>query len=490
MHHIIQNHEGGSFIATSWLKPIRTSKGKHTAQTIRDSLDYIMNPEKTRNGELVSAYGCDPRTAASEFYMSKREYSDLTGRERKKDVLMYHVRISFKPGEITPELANKIGYDLTMRYTKGKQAFVCSTHEDKEHIHCHIMFNAVNLDCDRKFHNFWGSSFALRRLTDIICVENGLSIIKDPKPSKGNYGDWLAHKKDPTAREKLERLIDDILATKPANFEEFIRLLKEAECKIKHGKHLSILMKGQKRSIRLRSLSDDYSEAAIRERIDGKRIVQPKKSSAVSPAPADQNATQAKPQKFSLLIDVQNSIKAQGSPGYEAWAKKFSLKQAAKTLIFLQENNLDDWDKLSEAAQKAKDNFNAIQTTIHAADSRLKDISTMQKHIGTYIKTKDTYAQYKAKKFSKKFYSENEKALTDHKAAKTYFDEQKLEKLPTIKMLQQEYATLLAEKKKMYSSHAPARDFMQEILMAKQNVEILLNHKDPEMSRDARRDER
>ena len=352
------------------------------------------------------------------------------------------------------------------------------------------MFNSVNLDCNKKFLNFWGSSFALRRLTDIICVENGLSIVKDPKPSKGHYGDWIAHKKDPTAREKLEQLIDDILAKKPNDFDDFIRLLKEAGCEIRRGKHLSILMKEQKRYIRLRTLSDDYTEAAIRERIDGKRIVQPKNIPAAVVAPAARNATPAMPPKLSLLIDVQNSIKAQGSPGYEAWAKKFSLKQAAKTLIFLQENDIDDYEKLSEAAQQAKDDFNEIQTTIHAADSRLKDISIMQKHIGSYVKTKDVYAQYKAKKFSKKFYAENEKALTDHKAAKAYFDEQKLDKLPTIKMLQQEYATLLAEKKKLYSSHAPARDFMQEILIAKQNVEMLLNYQDTETDREARRDER
>ena len=476
-------------LAVSWQKPVRKSKGRSAAQTIRDSIEYIMNDDKTKSGELVSSYGCDPRTAATEFYLSKREYEAYTGRERMNDVLMYHVRISFKPGEIKPEDANKIGYDLAMSWTKGKHAFVVSTHDDKSHIHCHIMLNSVNLDCDRKFHNFWGSSKALRRLTDIICVENGLSIINDPKPSKGNYGDWAAHKKDPTAREKLEQLIDNILATKPADFEEFLRLLKEADCKIKRGKHLSVLMKGQKRYIRLRSLSDDYSEAAIRERIDGKRTVQ-QKNNLSNITPANQNTKQSKHKKFNLLIDVQNSIKAQGSPGYEAWAKKFNLKQAAKTLIFLQENGLDDWEKLTEAAQKAKDDFNAIQTTIHTADSRLKNISTMQKHIGTYIKTKDVYGEYKAKKFSKKFYSENEKALTDHKAAKTYFDEQNLNKLPTIKMLQQEYASILAEKKKMYSGHAPARDFMQEILLAKQNIQMLLNYKDEEMSRDSHRDER
>jgi len=178
--------------------------------------------------------------------------------------------------------------------------------------------------------------------------------------------------------------------------------------------------------------------------------------------------------KFSLLIDVQNSIKAQNSPGYERWSKVFNLKQAAKTLLFLQDNDLDDMEKLAEAAQSAKDGFNAVQSQIHAADARLQDISLLQKHIGAYIKTKDVYAEYKRRKFSKKFYAENEKAINDCKSAKAYFDKQKLAKLPTINSLKQEYAALVADKKKLYASQSTARKFMQEILMAQQNVQMLI----------------
>ena len=471
-------------MATTWIKPIRAEKGKSAAATIQDSLKYIMNPSKTRNGELISTYACDKRTAATEFIMSKQEYSANTGRvPRNKDVLMYHMRISFKPGEIPPDEATKVGNDLAMRWTKGKHSYAVATHEDKEHIHCHIMFNSVNIEATRKYINFWLSSIALRRLSDIICLENGLSVIENPKPSRDSYGDWL-DKKEPTQREKLEQLIDEILEKKPSDFDEFIKLLKEAKCEIKQGKHLSLRADGQKRFIRLRSLSDDYSETAIRERISGKRTAPPKKEATTTNAPT-QN-----PRKFSLLIDVQNSIKAQNSPGYERWAKLFSLKQAAKTLMFLQDNNLDEWEKLSEAAQQAKDDFNAIQTRIQAADSRMKEVTVLQKHIGTYVKTKDIYAEYKRRKFSKKFLAENEKPISDHKAAKAYFDELKLEKLPTIGTLKQEYATLAAEKKKLYSDHHAAKNHMQEILMAKQNVEMLLNYHATEQTKTADRGER
>jgi len=499
-------------MATTWIKPIRVSKGKTPAQTIQDSLDYIVNPDKTRNGNLVTSYACDPRTAATELLMSKREYAVNTGREyRKRDVLLYHMRQSFKPGEISPEEANRISYEWAMRFTKGCHSFVVSTHIDKRHIHCHIMFNSTDIEAQRKFKNFWGTTKVIRRLSDLICIENGLHVIENPKPSKGKYFEWMEHKKEPSLREKLEQMIDDVLAQKPVDFDEFIKLLKKAGCEIKQGKHISLKAEGQKRFIRMRSLSDNYTEDAIREIISGKREHTPKndtadygsqiqddtvnhssktKTDTINHAAQSSSLSPRPERKFSLLIDVQNSIKAQSSPGYERWAKLFSLKEAAKTLLFLQDNGLDDLGNLAEAAQKSKDNFNDIQTRIHAADSRMKEVTVLQKHIGAYVKTKDVYAEYKRRKFSKKFLSENEKAITDHKAAKAHFDELKLEKLPTINMLKQEYAALSAEKKKLYTEHHKAKTYMQDILLAKQNTEMLLNYHDAEQTRAADRDVR
>jgi hypothetical protein len=443
-------------------------KGRTISQTVTGSLNYILDKTKTRNGELVSTYACDQRTAVPEFIFSRQEYHRITGREqRKSDVLMYHMRQSFKPGEITPEQALKIGHDLAARWTKGKHQFVVVVHEDKAHIHCHIMFNSVNIDCDRKFVNFWLSSMALRRLSDIICIENGLSIIESPKPTKGkNYGKWLGDKKEPSARFQLEQLIDKVLAEKPVDFESFIKLLEAENCEFKRSRR-SVRLAGKKGFIRLNRLSDDYTETAIRERISGIRPALLKNETVV-PKPNEY--------RFSLLIDVQNSIKAQNSPGYEQWAKIFSLKQAAKTLLYLQDNNLDDLEKLSKAAQQAKDDFNETQNQIQTADARLKEISFLQKHIGTYIKTKDIYAEYKRRKFSRKFLAENEKAINGCKAAKAYFTEQNLKKLPTMQMLKQEYAALVAEKKKLYSGYNAAKSHMQEILIAEQNVNMLLNY--------------
>ncbi|MCL2546177.1 MAG: relaxase/mobilization nuclease domain-containing protein [Oscillospiraceae bacterium] len=477
-------------MAATWIKPIRAKKGKTTVQTFADSLHYITNPSKTRNGELISTHGCDPRTHYLDFLLNKQDYDKSIGTAaNKKDVLLYHIRISFKPGEITPEDAAKLCHDMTLRWTKGNHQFVVATHEDKGHIHCHIMYNAVNLNTDKKFKNFWGSTRALRRMCDIVCLENGLSVIENPKPSRGSYADWLGSKKEPSARELLEQFIEKALQHNPATFEEFIKLLEDENCEFKRSRR-SVRLPGKRCFLRLKGLSEDYTEDAIKERIAGLRSAPMRETPTADAPPPVKTAPAPQERKFSLLIDVQNSIKAQNSPGYERWSKVFNLKQAAKTLMFLQDNDLDDLEKLSEAAQKAKGDFNDLQTRIHAADERLKEIPPMQKHIGTYVKTKDVYAEYKRRKFSKKFYAENEKAIEDCKAAKAFFDENGLAKLPTINSLKQEYATLTAEKKKLYAGYSAARNHMQEILMAQQNVHQLLDYRDAEIGRANDRTER
>lgn len=461
-------------MATSWLKPLHVNKGKTIAQTITDRTDYAENPDKTRKGELVTGFACVPRIADVEFLLSKQQYANITGRDQgDKNILAYHIRQAFKPGEITPEQANEIGRELALRFTKGKHAFIVATHIDKKHIHNHVVFNSTTLDCTHKFINFWGSSKALHRLSDQICLEHGLSVIENPKPSKGHYGTWLGDKKEPSWREKLMVAIDTVLEGKPADFDAFMELLEQADVEIKRrGNTISLRMKTfnaqgkkQKGFIRFGSLSEDYTESAIRERIEGKRAVQKRA-----------RTTPSQVKKVSLLIDIQNSIKAKNSPGYERWAKIFNLKQAAQTLLFLQDNDISEFDVLQNKAQKAKDDFNTISVGINAADKRMKEISTLQKHIGAYSKTRNVFTAYRKSGYSKKYLAEHEQAITSHRAAKKYFNESNLEKLPTIKSLQTEYASLSAEKKKMYSEYHQARKFMQEILTAKQNAEQLLNY--------------
>ena len=157
--------------------PRSINKGKTIAQCLADRTDYAQNPEKTAKGELVTGYECDPMTADEEFLLSKRQYEHITGRIQKHDVIAYQIRQSFKPGEVTAEEANKIGYETAMRWTKGRYAFIVATHTDREHIHNHIIYNSTSLDSTRKFRDFYFSAIALRRLSDMICMEHKLSVI-------------------------------------------------------------------------------------------------------------------------------------------------------------------------------------------------------------------------------------------------------------------------------------------------------------------------
>lgn len=425
-------------MATTKLMPMHRHECKSVLQTLKDSLDYGKNPDKTNDGKLISTYECDARSAHTQFNLAKHLYYKQTYKEPKNDVLLYQIRQSFKPGEISPEDANRISYELATAFTKGNHAFIVTTHEDKAHIHSHIYFNSTSLDCTRKFRNFWGSSRAIRRISDRICIENGLSIVENPKPSKGNYGTWLGDEKPLNWQDKLRIAIDAALDENPAALAAFLKIMQTARYEVKQGKYLAFRAPGQKRFTRLRSLKGDYTDEAVVERIYGKRNV-PKREAAGETIAVRSTA------KVNLLIDIQNSIKAKNNPGYEQWAKVFNLKQAAQTLIYLQENNLTDYNKLEEKAAEATKLFNDFTDRIKEKEARLSEISSLQKHISNYSRTREVYVEYRKTGYSKKFLAEHEGDIILHQTSKKAFDELKLEKLPTIKTLQTEYATLLAD---------------------------------------------
>ena len=467
-------------MATTCLIPLHSGKGWTVAEALGRVTDYVKNPEKTDGSELVTAYQCNPSIADQEFLFSKRQYAVITGRERKdNDVIAYHLRQSFKPGEITPELANKIGYDLAMSLTKGRHAFIVCTHVDKHHIHSHIVFNSTALDCTRKFRNFWRPSFAIRKISDMLCLENGLSVIAEPKPSRGSYGTWLGEDKPPTVRGQLEQMIDTALDQSCKDFDSFLAAMKGVGAEVKRGKHLAFKIPGGKRFVRCDSLGADYTEAAIMERISGKRIV----------APRAKAAAQYKP---NLLIDIQTKMKKINSPGFERWAKTYNLKEMARTLIYLEEKGLTDFEELEKACDAAAQKFNDLPDQTKAASTRMKDIAELQKHIGAYGKTREIYAQYRKLTGRKrdKFYEQHTSEILTCQAAKRHFDSLGLQKLPSMQSLKQEYAVLSTENKKRYPEYKQAKAKMIELLAAKNNVERFLDMTGKEKNRSRQQEAR
>ncbi len=454
-------------MATTRLMPLHTGKGRTVGTAIKDIIDYVENPEKTGNGKWITSWKCDSRAADAEFLLDKNEYIRQTGKTRgADDVIAYHLRQSFRPGEITPEEANRLGCELARRFTKGNHAFIVCTHIDKEHIHNHIIWNSTALDCKRKFRNFWGSTKAIRRLSDTICIENGYSIIENPKGKGRSYDKWLGDLKQTSHRERICLAIDAALAQKPASFEELLKLLQEAGYQVKDGKVPSLFGGDQKRFLRMDTLGPGYTPEDLRAIIAGEKEHTPRKPRAkkvVSEKPSGQ-----------LLIDIQAKLQAGKGTAYARWAARFNLKQMAQTVAYLQEHELLDYDVLADRAAAASGKFNELSAQIKTAEARMAEIAVMRTHIINYAKTRNTYIAYRKAGYSKKFLAEHEGDITLHKAAKKFFDEQGIKKLPTVKSLQAEYAALMAEKKAVYAEYRQARESMKELLTAKANVDSIL----------------
>lgn len=449
-------------MAATRLIALHINKGKTIAQCLRDRTDYAQNPEKTEKGELVTGYECDPMTADEEFLLAKRQYTHITGRRQQNDVIAYQIRQSFKPGEITPEEANRIGYELGMRFTKGKHAFLVATHTDRSHLHNHIIFNSTTLNCRKKFRDFHNSGLALQKVSDILCVEHGLSII-EPKPYQERVK-RTDYPKRPSFRDEIRQAIDRALQAKPKDFEAFLRLLEQEGYTCKRGKHTVLRGKGQTRYLRFRSLGEGYTEEEIRAAILGER--EHRARSKGKPVIA--------PKRLNLLVEIDARLQAKGIR-YQRWATVYNLKQMAQTMIFLREHGITDVEQLQEKAAQAVKRFDQLDGNIKAAEKRLVEIAALKKHILNYAKTKDVYVEYRKSGYSKKFYESHREAITLHKAAKDAFNDLGVKKLPKVKDLTAEYAAVLSDKKAAYAQYRNARSEMQEYLKAQKNVEQFLH---------------
>lgn len=399
--------------------------------------------------------------------MSKRHYYDITGRKQENDVIAYQVRQSFKPGEVSPEEANKIGYEFAQRFLKGNNAFIVCTHTDRRHIHNHIIWNSTNLDCTAKFRNFKRSGKAVRLLSDTICIEHGLSIIENPQKRGMNYGEWLGDNKKLSHRDKLKMLIDELLSKNPADFKALLTLLKDNGVEVKQrGNTISIRLGNEGRFVRFSSLGDGYSEADLAAVISGEKEHKPRQKDILH------NDT-----RIDLLSRIDDKIKS-SSGGYKQWASVFKAKQLAKTMMYLQEHKLVDYNELKAKCDSLTERFNTLSSQIKSTESRMAEIDSLKKQILVYLKTKKVFSEYKASKYSKKYYSEHESDILLHRAAKKAFNDMGLKKLPTVKSLQEEFSRLLFEKREAYPELKRVREEMKEMLIVKANVERMLGNEE------------
>ena len=355
-------------MAATRLIALHKNKGKSVAACLKSRTDYVQNPDKTQQGELVSSYECSPLTVDEEFMLSKRQYELMTGRRQKSDVIAYQIRQSFKPGEITAEEANKVGYELAMRFTKGKYAFIVATHTDREHIHNHIIYNSTALDSTRKFRDFLLSGLAVQRLSDLICLEHQLSVI-EIKPYRERQKRTLYPPKE-SNRDRLCGVIDTILAEKPKDYEVFLQGLEQQGYEVKRGKYTSVKGARQKRFIRFRTLGAGYSEEELKAVISGETEHHPRqKQKRIVPE-----------QKFQMLVDIQAKLAEGKSMGYARWAKRYNLKEMSKTLIFLQEHKIGSIKEMQERVDAATARYHELGDSIKAAEARMAEIAVLRTH--------------------------------------------------------------------------------------------------------------
>jgi len=366
-------------------------------------------------------------------------------------------------GEISPEDANRLGYELAMKFTGGRHQFVVSTHVDKLHIHTHVEFNSTNLDCDGKFQNVRNSAFILRQLNDELCRAHGLSVIENPKPSAKKQKEMAAARYGTCHKEQLRQTIDRVLPD-CHGYDDFLAKMRSEGYEIKEGKLLSFRAPGWDRFTRSSKLGSDYTKQALQER----------SANRGGRSTARKKPVQSTDRKINLLIDIQAKLAAGKGAGYERWAKIFNLKEAAKTLSFLVETGLTDYDELAARAQLAGEGFDEASRRIKQLEARMAEIAQLKTHIINYSKTREVYTAYRKSRHKKEFLAKHGAEIAQHEAAKKAFDALGGKPIPRVAQLSQEYAALLAEKRELYVRFRILRKDMIAYRTAKQNVDRIL----------------
>ena len=433
-------------MAVTKIKPIKS--------TLSKALDYIENPDKTDGKMLISSFGCSYETADIEFGYTLSQALD------KGSNLAFHLIQSFAPGEVDYEKAHEIGKQLADAVTKGQHEYVVTTHIDKGHIHNHVIFCAVNFVDQHKYNSNKRSYYGIRNMSDKLCRENGLSVVVPGKGSKGkSYAEYQAEKTGTSWKGKLKTTVDALIP-QVSSFEELLTRLQAAGYEIKPGKYVSCRAPGQERFTRLKTLGADYTEEAVRERIAGRRT-------KVAKAPREQRGV-------SLLIDIENSIKAAQSKGYEQWAKIHNLKQAAKTMNFLTEHKIEQYaDLVSRIEEMAAESGQAADA-LKDAEKRLADMAVLIKNVSTYQKTKPVYDAYRKARNREKYRAGQEQAIILHEAAARSLKAAGIAKLPNLAALQSEYEALQAQKEALYADYGKLKKKVREYDIIKQNIDSIL----------------
>ena len=451
------------------------TKIKAIRGTLSKAIAYILNPEKTDEKLLVSSYGCASETAAREFEWT-RKIAEQKGMNPVR-IIARHVIQSFEIGEVTPELAHEIGKQFADEILGGKYEYVLTTHIDKDHVHNHLIFNAVDFVDYHAYKSYKRIYYDMREVSDRLCKEKGLSVIP-PSQNKGmGYKEYTEAKRGTSWKQKLKQTIDRLVIT-AKDYDDFLRLMQEAGYEIKTGKYISFRAEGQERFTRSKTIGENYTEERIKERIAGRT---PRR-----------NLRQTVPKGISLIGDIQERIRLIDSKGYEYKAKLTILKEAARTLNYLTENNLLQYADLEKKVEDVHSSYDRTGKELKVVEARLREVQPLIKNISNYQRLKPVYDAFQKAKDKPSFKAKHEAELVIFEAARsTLLAMQGDEKLPSLKTLQAEQQRLLEEQQRLYDERAKLKKEARMIDTMKANVDIFLKPsvvQEPEQIRDNQRE--
>ena len=434
------------------------TKIKAIRGTLSKAIAYILNPEKTDEKLLVSSYGCASETAAREFEWT-RKIAEQKGMNPVR-IIARHVIQSFEIGEVTPELAHEIGKQFADEILGGKYEYVLTTHIDKDHVHNHLIFNAVDFVDYHAYKSYKRIYYDMREVSDRLCKENGLSVIP-PSQNKGmGYKEYTEAKRGTSWKQKLKQTIDRLVIT-AKDYDDFLRLMQEAGYEIKTGKYISFRAEGQERFTRSKTIGENYTEERIKERIAGRT---PRR-----------NQRQTVPKGISLIGDIQERIRLIDSKGYEYKAKLTILKEAARTLNYLTENNLLQYADLEKKVEDVHSSYDRTGKELKGVEARLREVQPLIKNISNYQRLKPVYDAFQKAKDKPSFKAKHEAELVIFEAARsTLLAMQGDEKLPSLKTLQAEQQRLLDEQQRLYDERAKLKKEVKQIETIKSNVDTFL----------------
>lgn len=434
------------------------TKIKAIRGTLSKAIAYILNPKKTDEKLLVSSYGCASETAAREFEWTRR-IAEQKGMNPVR-IIARHVIQSFEIGEVTPELAHEIGKQFADEILGGKYEYVLTTHIDKDHVHNHLIFNAVDFVDYHAYKSYKRIYYDMREVSDRLCKENGLSVIP-PSQNKGmSYKEYTEAKRGTSWKQKLKQTIDRLVIT-AKDYDDFLRLMQEAGYEIKPGKYISFRAEGQDRFTRSKTIGENYTEERIKERIAGRT---PRRSQRQTP-----------PKGISLIGDIQERIRLIDSKGYEHKAKLTILKEAARTLNYLTDNNLLQYADLEKKVEDVHSSYDRTGKELKGVEARLREVQPLIKNISNYQRLKPVYDAFQKAKDKPGFKAKHEAELVIFEAARsTLLAMQGDEKLPSLKTLQAQQQRLLDEQQRLYDERAKLKKEVKQIETIKSNVDTFL----------------